>query len=38
VLKDLGFDATVKPFEHSEVEPGTREVFVAKRSQKARST
>jgi SAM-dependent methyltransferase len=29
VLADVGFDAKVTPFEHSEVEPGTLEVFVA---------
>jgi SAM-dependent methyltransferase len=31
LLSEVGFEASVKPFEHSEVEPGSLEVFVAKR-------
>lgn len=31
VLGDAGFEATVAPFEHSEVEPGSVEMFVAVR-------
>jgi SAM-dependent methyltransferase len=30
-LAESGFEARVEPFEHSELEPGTHEVFVAKR-------
>jgi SAM-dependent methyltransferase len=30
-LAEAGFEARVEPFEHSELEPGTHEVFVAKR-------
>ena len=29
LLSELGFDACVHPFEHSEVEPNSLEVFVA---------
>ena len=31
LLSEVGFDARVVPFEHSELEPGSHEVFVAKR-------
>ena len=31
LLSDAGFEARVVPFEHSELEPGSHEVFVAKR-------
>jgi SAM-dependent methyltransferase len=31
VLSDAGFDAPPTPFEHSELEPGSHEVFVAKK-------
>jgi SAM-dependent methyltransferase len=31
LLADVGFEATVLPFDHSELEPGTYEVFVARK-------
>jgi hypothetical protein len=31
LLSEAGFQAHVVPFEHSELEPGSHEVFVAKR-------
>jgi hypothetical protein len=31
LLTDAGFDAVVRPFEHSEIEPGSVEIFLARR-------
>jgi len=37
LLSDAGFDARSRPFEHSELEPGSHEVFVATRPSRLRS-
>ena len=34
LLSDVGFEASVIPFEHSELDPGECELFIAKRRRK----